>query len=316
MRLALELQSRDLVEKIYPVFIGDRILECESPGSLSSSLSSVASVSADALYGHYFKDGCHPKINNDDVVASVEKQLRLHLERLCLGCPLLEEMSTSAVVKAIVKNQGNVVDGMLGPALMKVQQDILKMQTQQLQLHQKEQEQLRQQQEQEQQKPPPPPQKQQQISEKVSMSNKHKTREAFAAAVLSSLDSSSDTVSIKSGFKGSSLSPLPSKYANVKDDSRINEMASYLHECGLTRNKSTQYAQKLVLVHNVDSPKTLVKIYDNLRLMTILNNVMDRHDAEAVSKEIFKLRKIGTFTTVTVFVSLFELMSFIYLPSM
>eukprot|EP00597_Dinobryon_sp_UTEXLB2267_P002894 CAMPEP_0170058004 /NCGR_PEP_ID=MMETSP0019_2-20121128/787_1 /TAXON_ID=98059 /ORGANISM="Dinobryon sp., Strain UTEXLB2267" /LENGTH=1211 /DNA_ID=CAMNT_0010262831 /DNA_START=1869 /DNA_END=5504 /DNA_ORIENTATION=- len=301
MRLALELQTRDLVEKIYPVFIGDRLLECDSPGSLSSSLSSVATVSSEAVYGHYFKDGCHPKINNDDVVASVEKQLRLHLERLCLGSPLLEEMTIAAVVKAIVKNQGHVVDGMLGPAYLKVQQDILKMQTQQLQMHQKEQEQLRQQQEQEmRQKPPPPPpkqmmmQQQQQLNDKVSMSNKLPTREAFTAAVMSSVDSSSDSVSLKSGLKGSVLSPLPSKYANVKvsiDDARINEMASYLHECGLTRGKSKQYAQKLVLVNNVDSPKTLLKIYDNLRLMNILNNVMDRQDAEAVSREIFKLRK-------------------------
>ena len=76
-------------------------------------------------------------------------------------------------------------------------------------------------------------------------------------------------------------------------DAKVAVLFSYLQECGLRRSKCRQYAQKLLLQFNVDSPKILLRMFDNIRLMNILNSVMDRNDAEVVSKEIFSQRKSG-----------------------
>lgn len=292
MRLALELQTRDLVEKIYPVFIGDKLLEFDA----ESVKATESALSPDDTYGHYFKDGCHPKFDNDDVVKSVERLLRTHLERLCLGCPLLEEMPTAVVVKAVVKNQGHVVDGSLGPAFDVVQQDIYKML-----MH----------------KPDPPsvegagtspPKLKKRNSLTISSSTMKESavsaasplisgsskivnpkREKFLAAVMAGIDSpDSESGSVK-GPKN--LSPI--RQSRVPEELRVTDMMTFLRDCGLLRSKSRQYAQKLVVNCGVDTPKSLLKMYDNARLMNILNGVMDRQDAETVSKEIFRARKSG-----------------------
>ena len=288
MRLALELHARDLVEKIYPIFIGDRIMNSDSPGASSKSILSldeitVAAVSPEDVYGHYFKCGCHPKFTNDDVVASVEAQVRAHLERLCLGCSLLDEMPTAAVVKAIIKNQGHVVDGAIGTAFRKVQQDLLKISVQQEQLLQKEKEQFAKKQQEQQMlnqrplQPLGPP-----LKEEGSI------RDAFVASVVSHVPSfESSPNKMPSRF----LSPVRS--GRPSEDSRIAEMYSFLQDCGLRRSKCRLYAQKLVAVNGVGSSKNLVRVFDNVRLMGILNSVMDRQDAELVSREIIAQRKNG-----------------------
>lgn len=272
MRLALELHSRDLVEKIYPVFIGDRIGGSNSPDSSSKSVTSLVdttAVSADTAYAHYFKSGCHPQFSNDDVVAVVESQVRTHLERMCLGCPLLDEMSTAAVLKAIIKSQGHVVDGAIGPASSKVHQDILKMQIQHDQLLQQEQQQMKI------QYTVPKPARPAAVS--VSPSD---------SSVLTSV--SRDSSSQKGMFQSSSTPSTQSQ-----SDVQIAEMVRYLQECGLRRSKCKQYAQKLVVSNQIESPKILQRMYDNMRLMSILNSVMDRQDAEVVSKKIFNHRRAG-----------------------
>eukprot|EP01035_Chromulina_nebulosa_P027852 gene27852-36682_t len=271
MRLALELHTRDQVEKIYPVFIGDRTtIDSNSPDSSSKSITSLVdatSVAADDTYAHYFKSGCHPQFSNDDVVASVESQVRAHLERMCLGCPLMDEMSTAAVLKAIVKSQGQVVDGAIGPAFSKVYQDILKMHMQHEQLLQKEQQHL------------------------ITPSNLPKSVRSAAVNMFPSDSSVLSSVSRdSSSHKGVSYS---SATPSTQSPSEINiaEMFRYLQECGLRRSKCRQYAEKLVVSNQIESPKILHRMYDNMRLMSILNSVMDRQDAEIVSKKIFNLRR-------------------------
>ena len=281
MRLALELHARDLVEKIYPVFIGDRIMNSDSPGASSKSILSldeitVAAVSPEDVYGHYFKCGCHPKFTNDDVVASVEAQVRAHLERLCLGCSLLDEMPTAAVVKAIIKNQGHVVDGAIGTAFRKVQQDLLKISVQQHQLEQQERQQI--------------PSQPEGANARVQHSEPQKDSPSSLSvkSLLTPDNGSSPMMSLKGP---QSLSPI--RVRHIPEDASIAEIFTFLQECGLRRSKSKQYAQKLVTLNKIDSRKTLLRMYDNVRLMNILNSVMDRQDAEAVGKEIVKFRKSG-----------------------
>ena len=251
MRLALELHARDLVEKIYPVFIGDRTIDSDS----IISLVNARAVLTDNTYAHYFKSGCHPQFSNDDVVAKVESQVRVHLERMCLGSALLDEMSTAAVLKAIVKSQGHVVDGTIGSAFNKVYFDIVKMHMQHDQLLQKEQQQM-----------------------KMNMF-------PVDSSVMSSASRDS------SSHKGVSSSfPTPTQSSS---EVNIAEMFRYLQECGLRRSKCTQYSKKLVVLHQIDSPKILNRMHDNTRLMNILNSVMDRQDAEIVSKKIINNRRAG-----------------------
>jgi hypothetical protein len=272
MRLALELHSRDLVEKIYPVFIGDHVSGSSSPDSSSKSVTSLVDtnpVSANDAYAHYFKTGCHPQFSNDDVVASVESQVRTHLERMCLGCPLLDEMSTAAVLKAVIKSQGHVVDGAIGSAFSKVHQDILKMQIQHDHLLQKEQQQM-----------------------KVQSA----LPKPLQPAAINVLSADSGVLSSVSRDSSSQRGLLPSSAASSthsQSDVQIAEMLRYLQECGLRRSKCKAYAQKLVVLNQIDSPKTLQRMYDNMRLMSILNSVMDRQDAEIVSKKIFNNRRAG-----------------------
>ena len=59
-RLAVELQGLGLVEKVFPIFIGDQ-------------------DAATGQYGNYFSAGCHPRLP-DVAVAAVEDKLRHHME--------------------------------------------------------------------------------------------------------------------------------------------------------------------------------------------------------------------------------------------
>jgi hypothetical protein len=96
--LALELQKRFIIEKIYPVMIGDMITVVASDES-----------AGERVYTNYFASGCHPNLPEECdsvIVKSVDEQLRLHLDRVCLGTPLLENMTVARIVKMLTKNQG------------------------------------------------------------------------------------------------------------------------------------------------------------------------------------------------------------------
>ena len=93
-RLAVELRQLGLIEKIFPVFIGDM-------------------DAATSEYTHYFSSGCHPSPLPDTSVTSVEDKLRFHMENQALGTPMEPNRSVSSVVGVITACQGAFI---VGPA--------------------------------------------------------------------------------------------------------------------------------------------------------------------------------------------------------
>ena len=92
-RLAVELQGLGLIEKMFPVFIGN--------------------VDVTTLeYSHYFGSGCHPLLPEVSVT-SVEEKLRHHMESQALGTPLVPDRTVKSVVDAITACQGAFI---VGPA--------------------------------------------------------------------------------------------------------------------------------------------------------------------------------------------------------
>ena len=92
-RLAVELQGLGLIEKIFPVFIGN----------LDATTSE---------YSHYFGSGCHPSLP-EVTVKSVEEKLRHHMESQVLGAPIVPDRTVKSVVGAITACQGAFI---VGPA--------------------------------------------------------------------------------------------------------------------------------------------------------------------------------------------------------
>ena len=92
-RLAVELQGLGLIEKIFPIFMGN--LDTET-----------------SEYSDYFKSGCHPSLPNV-AVKSVEDKLRHHMESQALGTPLESDRTITSVVGAITACQGAFI---VGPA--------------------------------------------------------------------------------------------------------------------------------------------------------------------------------------------------------
>ena len=92
-RLAVELQGLGLIEKIFPVFIGN----------LDATTSE---------YSHYFGSGCHPSLP-EVTVKSVEEKLRYHMESQALGTPIVPDRTVKSVVDAITTCQGAFI---VGPA--------------------------------------------------------------------------------------------------------------------------------------------------------------------------------------------------------
>jgi hypothetical protein len=104
---ALELQSRGLLFKIYPVLLGD-VVEVDSLGMTKRE------------YVNYFNSQCHPTFSEDnkstEVYSTTSKCAEL-LMKLGLGTPLLTEMTISRTLKKILENQGKVVVGSEATAL-------------------------------------------------------------------------------------------------------------------------------------------------------------------------------------------------------
>jgi hypothetical protein len=91
-RLALDLVESGMIDKIYPILIGD---------------------DDNGMYKNYFASGCCPNLASvaDVVVASVEDKLHHHLEGAGLGSPMLPPMTVKKVFDAITINQGKLVQG-------------------------------------------------------------------------------------------------------------------------------------------------------------------------------------------------------------
>eukprot|EP01031_Cornospumella_fuschlensis_P010335 gene10335-12667_t len=65
-RLAVELRNLGLIERLFPVMIGDEIVEGGEDGGVK--------------YGSFFDEGCKPD-TPQDCVLSVEEKLHEHMER-------------------------------------------------------------------------------------------------------------------------------------------------------------------------------------------------------------------------------------------
>ena len=71
----------------------------------------------ESTYGNYFADGCHPKLDSQDIIVkSVEAQVDFHLNRLRLGTSLLQDATVKTVCKEIVSKQGKLVQGPVASA--------------------------------------------------------------------------------------------------------------------------------------------------------------------------------------------------------
>jgi serine/threonine protein kinase len=91
-RLAIELAQRNLLTRIFPLFLGDLL-----PG-------------ASPQRSHYFSSGCQPNAPNA-VVSAVEAKATKHLENLGLGLPFVLNMSAKDVFSGITSYQGGFIQG-------------------------------------------------------------------------------------------------------------------------------------------------------------------------------------------------------------
>jgi serine/threonine protein kinase len=105
-RLALCLNKRGILSKIFPVMIGERDVGTEEYMRFHfPDLTAVKSV----------------------VVASLEKKLREHLSRECLGSPLMPNLSVKDIMDALTRNQGHFILGGQNAAFEKAATSILEM---------------------------------------------------------------------------------------------------------------------------------------------------------------------------------------------
>ena len=104
-RFAVELQGLGLIEKIFPLFVGD----------------------LDKMeYSHYFGSGCHPSLP-DIVIKSVEEKLRHHMESQALGTPIEPDRTVKSVVGAITACQGAFIVGPADATFVDAVDSIIKM---------------------------------------------------------------------------------------------------------------------------------------------------------------------------------------------
>ena len=117
-RLALELQGLGMIEKIFPVFIGD----------LDKASNS---------YSDFFTSGCCPVLPNV-TVKKVEEKLQHHMENQALGTPLEPDRSVVSVVNAIKACQGAFIKGDADTAFAACVNGIVKMLEEKVKPEQKE----------------------------------------------------------------------------------------------------------------------------------------------------------------------------------
>ena len=95
-RLALELQSFNLIENVFPVMIGDSSGDSTDPRSFT--------------YTNYFKSGCSPRCP-DVVVKSVEEKLSEHFSNQGLGAPVVTNRTVKDIYQSLTKHQGGFIQG-------------------------------------------------------------------------------------------------------------------------------------------------------------------------------------------------------------
>ena len=116
-RLALELKERGLVEKIFPLFIGDHDEGMEG--------------GADVLYTKYTFAGescCHPECPSV-VVDAVEAKVRKDLDKQGQGMPFFESLTVKEVMTEITCYQGAFVEGDLTASVASVVELVVEMLT-------------------------------------------------------------------------------------------------------------------------------------------------------------------------------------------
>ena len=96
-RLALELQSSNLLEAVFPVMIGDSSGESTDPKACT--------------FTHFFKSGCSPKGLPNIIVTSVDEKLCEHLNNLGLGAPIIFNHTVKDIYQVLTKHQGFFIQG-------------------------------------------------------------------------------------------------------------------------------------------------------------------------------------------------------------
>jgi hypothetical protein len=109
--LALELYERGMIEKIYPIMIGDLIAVEEEQ---------------DSVYNSFFS-GSAPVFSDDVIVVANDEQLRHHLSKLGLGTPLIENLSVKRAYSMVLGNQGRLVQGRKEAAFDGIDEDVTAM---------------------------------------------------------------------------------------------------------------------------------------------------------------------------------------------
>jgi hypothetical protein len=108
--IALELAARGLVERIYPVMIWEPV--------------EGTSDADNPIYSNYFASGAHPNLAGDVIVTTVVQQLEHHLDRSCLGTPLLQDMTVKNTLAALLVNQGCFFEKSPDDVLKKIVGDV------------------------------------------------------------------------------------------------------------------------------------------------------------------------------------------------
>ena len=111
-RLALELQTFNMLECVFPVMIGDSSGDSTDPRACT--------------YSSYFKSGCSPNCP-DIVVKSVEEKLCEHLNSQGLGAPIVPNPTVKGIFQSYSKYQGGFIQGAGGEAFTTVADSIYSM---------------------------------------------------------------------------------------------------------------------------------------------------------------------------------------------
>jgi serine/threonine protein kinase/Leucine-rich repeat (LRR) protein len=127
-RLALDLRARGMIEGVFPIFIGNKIVN-ENDVQQST-----------VTYSNFFSTGCHPNPLPSVVVNSIETKLGEHLDHQGLGSSLLGRMTIKQIVDEICATQGGFLRGKINEVLPSICNTILEMrQSVRLKQHQQQQ---------------------------------------------------------------------------------------------------------------------------------------------------------------------------------
>ena len=111
-RFALELQSFNLLEAVFPVMIGDSSADSLDPRACT--------------YTNYFKSGCSPRCS-DISVKSIEEKLCEHFNNQGLGAPFRSNRTLKEILQALTTHQGGFIQGAGGDAFTHVVDSIYSM---------------------------------------------------------------------------------------------------------------------------------------------------------------------------------------------